>query len=661
MKSSTISYSTDNLTSDQMGKMVEEVINDMKQLRGILEKRWYDNNFFDDGFHFRFFSRSQNKIIDLSERSTFYNPIRAIPKASRQIRGITNLLISKEPTPIIYPKRVDITKYPSLTDIDPQTQQPVQIENPQYRQEFEQSKQIAKRVGFWMEEEFKNQDLMEKLSYMIHLSLKQGISFLQIWPESKKEGIKTQVFEAFDIFLHGQYLNLDDCPFIIKAVPKTISDIKNNPFFDKTQTDKIQPDNRYSSSEIKEAYMLSRYGKKSNSDYSATLLLKEMFIKEHINTNNKSRIKKQEDGAEIIKQSEEGDIIIRHNFSVAGISLYDEYLNMNTYPFAEFRMEPGALYQTPMIERFIPSNKSLDMVVSRIERYIHTMVTGAWMKAKSEGNLNIQNTAGGQIIEYTAIPPIQANLAPIPAFVPQFIQMMTSFIEEQGVTTSTLGKLPSGVKANAAIESLKESEYANLVVAQSRLQKTLVRIGEKMIDVADTYFVSPQSVYRMERGNPDYFQVIGESNLKAREKLKIGIDEGVIPISKHYKVNFEIQAGVAYTREGKKAAMQQLIGELRNFAVEGYIPPQAIKIIIEKYLEYYQFGATAEFMEAMDNYQSEGNLTQQQMESIKTALAEVFKDLQSAGIFPTSDQRIKETQVGVVQAVKDLQPQGGEL
>ena len=329
---------------------------------------------------------------------------------------------------------------------------------------------------------------------------------------------------------------------------------------------------------------------------------------------------------------------------------------MTTYPFAEFRIEPGALYQTPMIERFIPANKSLDMVVSRIERYIHTMITGAWLKAKSEGNLNIQNTAGGQIIEYIAIPPTQAQLAPIPSFVGSFIQMMTNFIEEQGVTTSALGKIPAGVRANAAIESLKESEYANLIISQERLKKTLIRIVEKMLDVADIYFVSPQSVYRMEKGKPDYFDVIGSSNLKKREELKIENEEGVIPLSKDYKVDFEIQSGIAYTKEGKKSAMQQLITEIRNYAVEGYIPPQALKIIIEKYLEYYQFGATGEFMEAMDQYQSQGNLSDQQKENIKEALAQVFVDLQKSGVIPTSEQRIKETKVGVVEAAKDLSP-----
>ena len=45
-----------------------------------------NNNFFDDGFHFRFVSRETGKIVDFSNKNSSGGPLRAIPKASRQIR-----------------------------------------------------------------------------------------------------------------------------------------------------------------------------------------------------------------------------------------------------------------------------------------------------------------------------------------------------------------------------------------------------------------------------------------------------------------------------------------------------------------------------------------------------------------------------------------------
>ena len=90
---------------------------------------------------------------------------------------------------------------------------------------------------------------------------------------------------------------------------------------------------------------------------------------------------------------------MRHVFSGGGITLRDEYIDYDKYPFAEFRYEPGLLYQTPFIERFIPQNKSIDVVVTRLEKFINAMVVGVYQKRKGE-NFQISNFPGGQVMEY---------------------------------------------------------------------------------------------------------------------------------------------------------------------------------------------------------------------------------------------------------------------
>jgi len=84
--------------------------------------------------------------------------------------------------------------------------------------------------------------------------------------------------------------------------------------------------------------------------------------------------------------------------------LKDEYIDYDNYPFAELRFESGYLYQVPIMERFIPLNKSQDIVVTRIEKWINTMVTGIYMKRKGE-NMILSNISGGQQIEYEGTPP----------------------------------------------------------------------------------------------------------------------------------------------------------------------------------------------------------------------------------------------------------------
>ena len=97
-------FGTSRRLSAEMPHMVDEMITAAKSTRRGFERRWYDNNFFDDGYHFRYLSRQTNKIVDLSERANLYYPMRAIPKASKQIRGVANLLTSAKYIPVAYPE-----------------------------------------------------------------------------------------------------------------------------------------------------------------------------------------------------------------------------------------------------------------------------------------------------------------------------------------------------------------------------------------------------------------------------------------------------------------------------------------------------------------------------------------------------------------------------
>ncbi len=634
--------STAGIERDEMAQAIDEMRMTAKNRRRIFERRWYDNNFFDDGFHFRYLSRSSNKIVDLSERSTIYTPQRSIPKASRQIRGVMNLLMSRDPTPTIYPENVNKDDYGDNDQL--------------YQSILKNQKDIAQKKGMWIEDEWLKDDgsgenVLDKVAFMVLLTLKHGVSYLKIWPSDSEEKICTSVRDAFDIYTLGNYSSIYHTPFMIEAVPMLIAQIKANPIFDEEQLKQINPDNRKASSEIKEAYLQARYGRDTTSDQSATLILNDAFVSEYITKNNVDRIKAQKDGSRIMKKRDIGSQIIRHTFTAGGVWLYDKYTNLSEYPFVDYRVEPGPIYNVPMIERFMPANKSLDSVVSRIERYTHTMVTGAWMKRRGE-QFKINNIAGGQVIEYDATPPTQATIAPIPPFVYEFVSLLTNFIEEQGVSTTTLGKLPSGVKANAAIESLKESEYANLVIASRRLKATIKKIAQKFFDIADEGYITPHEVSYKKKGDIINFSVMGQSALNARKELKIQTPE-VIPLSKDTRLDIEIEQGMAYTKEGQKATMQEVMNTMIQGVQVQAIPPQALQSVYEKYLEIYQFGATEEFMEDLDEAFNSGTpLSEQSIQQMKVAILEALKEADEIG--PKADEtKVQASKIGVLEALKE--------
>jgi hypothetical protein len=629
-------YRTNAITSVAMGQTIEEILTAASSQRMGFERRWYDNNFFDDGYHFRYLSRTQNKIVDLSERQNIWAPIRAIPKASRQIRGVANLLVSRDFVPVIYPERVNKIQF-----TDPA----------EYKLALESAKNIAKRSGHWVEEEMRNQDIVIKIAQMVILAAKHGVSYMQVWPDAVTESIKTSVLDAFDVYLDGTVTDIEDSPYIIKAIPKFISEIKANENFDSEQLEKINPDNKQASSEIKNAYMSTRFAKMTVADATATIIQKEAFIKEYLNEETRERIRLM-GNEDVIKDKKDGDMVMRHTFVAGNITLRDEYLDMPSYPIVDFRFEPGPMYQVPLIERFIPANKSLDMLLSRAERYAHTMVVGTWLKQKGQ-QFNITNQAGGQIIEYEGTPPVQGQMASIPSFFFDLIGYMQGLIEEQGVTTTTLGKLPKGVKGQGAIESLKESEYANLVIADRRLKDTLTRIAEKFLDIADDYFVEPQTVYYLEKGEPQYFDVIGAGAKEKREKEGIPAPADAVPLKKDYKVEIEITSAPAYTRDGQRQVLVDLMDRMIQLSQIGAIPPEALKVVTQQFLETFQFGATAEIMDAIEEYGMEGSMTEDQISALKVAIMEVFKDLQKAGMLPSEEERIQEAKVANLEVMKE--------
>src|SRR3990167_6955991 len=183
------SYTTSDIPTRGMGQAVDEMMLAAETTRRGHERRWYDNNFFDYGHHFRYIARQENKIVDWAEKTSIYNPLRAIPKASRQIRGMVNLLVSQNFVPIVYPEKVEQTNY----------EDPVE-----YEAAKQASKIVARQSGHWITEEFKNYGITQKLTLMAILAAKNSVSYLKVWPDAVNEKIKCVVRDAFEVYLLGQ-------------------------------------------------------------------------------------------------------------------------------------------------------------------------------------------------------------------------------------------------------------------------------------------------------------------------------------------------------------------------------------------------------------------------------------------------------------------------
>lgn len=627
-------------SSKQIGQTVEQIVEQAIMQRRSHERRWYDNDFFDDGYHFRTLNKKTGQVIDHVNRGYGYVE-RAIPRASRQIRGVANLLFAAEPYPVVYPKRITVADFRDEAG---------QVDLEAYKREMDANKQDAKKKGTWLTNEWDEKEMWLQIIDMIILAMKNSVSFMQVYSDTEKQEIIIKVLDAFDVICFGDRRNIDDLPFITKAQPQDIREAQTNPLFDPAMAAQLTPDNKYATSEIKDAYMRSRYGAKLSDKEQSTIIIKETFLKEFLSEKNWEEAMKMDAGGAMEGKSK-GDIIMRHVFSAGGITLRDEYINYDKYPFADFRMEPGPLYQVPFMERFIPQNKSLDVMVTRLEKWINAMIVGVYQKRKGE-NFQVSNFPGGQIVEYETTPLTQMNTSSVGNTPFNVINLMDKYLDEQGAGSATGQALPTGVKSGVAIESVKATEYANLKISTLMLKKTIKYIAECMIERAHKDYLEPKEVETLEDGEPNYFDVIGKRGFDLSQQVGKDLPEGITVIDKDTKIKIEIEPGMGLTMEGKRQAMQSIIDYLIQLSDKGYIPQEAMTMVVKRFMETFGYGSTQEFMEAIDEGATMGDLTDEQIAKVKVGLLETLNDAGIVG--PKFEETlVNSSKVGSLEALND--------
>ena len=628
--------------SRAIGKFVEDSNFQAIMRRRAWERRWYNTQWFDDGLHFRVMSKRTGQVIDHVQRNSGFIE-RAIPRASKQIRGIGALLLTPDYYPVVYPE--------NITEEDYRDKFTQQIDKQAFDKAKREAKENARKQGVFLQTTWEDELNLElKMMDMILLTAKQGISFLQIYTDPITKRIRGDVHDAFDIIMYGDKREIDDLPFITKAEPWDFNEVMSSEMFDDDKKALLSPDNLYATSEIKEAYMRARYGSKLNAQGLNSLIVRETFIKEYLTDDNWDQAKELGEANGAMEGKSKGDLIMRHPFSAGGVTLKDEYIDYDNYPFAELRFESGYLYQVPLMERFIPLNKSQDIVVTRIEKWINTMVTGIFMKRKGE-NMILSNIPGGQQVEYEGTPPEQMNISTVGSTPFQFMSMLDKYIEEQGISSNNLSNLPANI-GNNAIENVQQQEYTNMKFATSRLRACVTRIGELCMERGDKDYTKPIEISYKEDNDTKFFNVIGSRGKKAHDKISSKLPNDIVTLNRKAKIRVEADKGFGLTQDGRRQGMEALMKQMVDLYKLGFIGSEAMSMIVKRFVEEYGYGSTEELMEAIEDGVTQGQMSQQQIKQMKVAILSVLDETKAVG--PAHDaQLVKSTQVGVMQAFHD--------
>ena len=628
--------------TQQVGKYVEDSNFFAIMRRRPWERRWYNNNWFDDGYHFRILSKRTGQILDhLNNYGGFIE--RAIPRASKQIRGIGSLLLTPDYYPVVYPRRV--------TQEDFRDKKTNQVNQQAYQMEMEKAKENARKQGIFLTTTWEDDlQLNLKIIDMVLLTMKNGISWMKVYTDPKTKHIASSIHDAFDVICYGDEREVDDLPFMTLAQPWDFNEVLSSPIFDEEMLMQLTPDNKYATSEIKEAYMRSRYGTKLNAIGLNTIVVRETFMKEYLSDENWDRCKELSKETGAMEHKSKGDIIMRHPWSAGGVTLLDEYIDYDTYPFAEFRMESGYLYQVPTIERFIPLNKTQDIVVTRIEKWINTMVTGIYQMRKGE-NMQIANLPTAQVVQFETQPLEQMQVTSVGATPFQFMQMTDKYLEEQGISSTNVQDLPGNI-ANNTLENIMQKEYSNMRFASERLKATVTRIGNLIMERADKDYIHPVEVNYKEDKEYKAFDVIGSRGKKVHSLVGKQLPDDLVVLDRKAKIRVEVDMGFGLTVDGRKQAMQTLITEMVNLYKLQFLSPQAMAMMVKRFVEEYGYGSTEEFMEAIEEGVTQGQMQQTQLDQMKLAMLQVLKDTKAVGA--DHDKNLVETtKLGTLQTLKD--------
>lgn len=483
-------------TEEEKAKEVEDLAIKLRDSRLNFEKRWYLVDRFLAGNHFEVWRPATNEIGKIVFPKGL--SVRAIHYAVRIGEGIMNNLVASDPQWKIFPRR--------LRGIQDEELRKRKIEN-------------ARVVSAFMDNFYDSQDVRDKISEMIWNGIKYGFGLIEVFWDGTSPVVR--VIDNFDILFDPLVKNIQDSNIIIKEVSVDLGFVKNNSAYNENRLS-LKPEDKASGSSFKEVRVKEKHGSKALEN---KVILREAWIR------------KPEGGWEV-----------RH--VCQGKILFEEYYEKLTRPpFVSWSFLPEPLLQTSFVERMIPLNRALDIVLAQIEAWARTVAVGRMLKVK---DVNIERVLGehGEIINVSG-PLNSIQWLPYPeigATIFNFLSELKSLMGETAAATAAMGRVPRGARVGyKLVESLKAAEVSSIQHGVRKLESALEDLAETVLMMIYYFSQVPLEVnYKNEA-----YEIISAERASSYQNA--------IPVSDtDFGIDVSIESGLAYTTEAKRALAIEL-------------------------------------------------------------------------------------------------------
>lgn len=481
-------------------KLINDIFDKTSEQRTKFEYRWYLTDNFYENNHFLKALRTTGTL----EKVKFPKGISVepIPRAKKQIDTMLNLLFLNDPKWQVYPYELD-----------------------------EKSADNAMRLQKFFEILWNALQIKEQFRKVAFNAMKHNVGYLEVGMDEAGR-LFLDRYSAYQIYHEPNIEDLDETHFLIKVVPKTINELENSKIYDQDVVKDLTPDYKYSSSEYKHIRESEKFGSQSEikDKRLQKVLLKEVWLK---------------DGDQWYLTTECQGKILRQPTKI-------DY----SLTFVAVTINEGQIYQTSLLEDLIPMNKKIDIIVAYLEQFFKVCTVGRLLEPAGAKVERILDQHGERIRYQGPQPPVWLESPQLSPVVINLLQLLINFMDEKGASVMSFGKVPTGVKAWRALESLKQIEVSNLQTAIDHLTGAMEKLGYKILEIIETGAVNPIPFVYQDKN--EFKQISAVSQNAYEVNYEYQSQESILPVSSKYRIKVEIEQGIAYTEEGKRQTVIEL-------------------------------------------------------------------------------------------------------
>lgn len=421
-------------------------------------------------------------------------------------------------------------------------------------------------------------------------------------------------YDSWDFYPDPTGSGPADWWWLICSVPKSLDEIKQREDFDQDAKDKVQAENRYAQSGLKDMIERARRGGQLPSDQT---ILNQFFVR-------------TKDG--IMQYYVVGDTLMRSGVLLPYKS-FDEFIDLYK------PRDTDHFYERPPCSDWVDLQKTINKLMSNAEAYCDMMLQGRWRRLDKTISIPVGGQHG-QVIDAAIGDLEQYPLIPLPQTHFQVLDRAVAHMEQiAGVHGESMGRLSGSADSGVSITALQAGDEQNSATAVDNFKSFLSRIAVKALTVASKNLkISTPIFVEQTPGDSIRIDVIGEEFRTLRDMKNV---YGIKPFS---NIDVEIVVGSAYS----DFQQQQTVLDLLKV---GYQPGQN-PVLDRLVVTFWRMGNQREVMKMLEDFRDPDRMI---------AAAENFKMRNGAFIAPQASDN-HQVHIGIhvleqkrMQSVGDMQ------